>query len=341
MSRTPFPVTHSLLAAPAIADRVASLYDLGDILSCALLRHDLNDNYLVTTTSARYVLRVSPSVAVGRVSGRDFDQIAYELDLLERLDGAGIPVAKPIHTRQGERILTLLAPEGDRPAVLFSYAAGKHLTPPQQTPDTALLYGRSVARLHRAAEGLQSPHAPRPLDRETLIERPLAAVRPYLAHRPDDLNTVQTIADELAERMDRLAASGADRGPCHGDAQGGNATLTTEGSITFFDFEYCGPGPRAYDIAVFCWGAALGVSRLGWEQSTVDNLCEAYLRGYEEIRPLRALDREAILPLVAVRELWYLGVQAGSWAHYGLTIDLDAFFDRELRFLREWGAELA
>jgi Ser/Thr protein kinase RdoA (MazF antagonist) len=272
------------------------------------------------------------------VSGRDFDQIAYELDLIECLDDAGIPVAKPIHTHHGERILTLAAPEGERHAVLFTYAAGDHLTPPKQTPDIAYLYGRAVAKLHRAADEFQSPHAPRPLDRVTLIERPLAAVRPFLAQRPDALQEVQSVAEELAERIDRLVAGGGDVGPCHGDAQGGNATLTAEGSVTFFDFEYCGPGPRAYDIAVFCWGAALGVSRLGWSQATVERLWEAYLRGYEAVRPLSPIDRAAILPLVAARELWYLGMQAGSWAHYGLTIDLDAFFDRELRFLREWRA---
>ncbi|MGH2487239.1 MAG: phosphotransferase enzyme family protein [Ktedonobacterales bacterium] len=159
-----------------------------------------------------------------------------------------------------------------------------------------------------------------------------------LAHRPDDMSELRVIAGELTEHMERLAASGGDIGPCHGDMQGGNANTTSDGVVNFYDFEYCGLGLRAYEIAVFFWGAALGVSRLGWDQPTVDHLWEAYLRGYEEARPLRAIDREAILPLVAARELWYLGIIAASWAHSGPPSDPDAVCDRELRFLREWRA---
>ena len=129
-------------------------------------------------------------------------------------------------------------------------------------------------------------------------------------------------------------------GICHGDAQGGNAHLAPDGTLTFFDFDVCGLGWRAYDIAVFCWGAAVGKVRLGWEAKTVDRLRAAYLRGYEAVRPLRPPEYEAIDALVLLRQYWYLGLEVGHWDNWGVSEQgRAAFFEREVVFLRDWATE--
>lgn len=124
-------------------------------------------------------------------------------------------------------------------------------------------------------------------------------------------------------------------GACHGDLTGANASLAADGTLTFFDFEYCGLGFRAYDLATFRWGAAMGPHRLGTDDRA---LWSAFLAGYAERRPVLAPDLAAIPPLVAARHFWYLGLQMANWDYWGRVEVNDEFFDRELGFLRDWVA---
>jgi Ser/Thr protein kinase RdoA (MazF antagonist) len=42
-------------------------------------------------------------------------------------------------------------------------------------------------------------------------------------------------------------------GSCHGDLHGWNAHIDQNMALTVYDFDCCGVGWRAYDIAVFRW----------------------------------------------------------------------------------------
>lgn len=54
----PFPVAHSVLSSGALGRHLQGLYAIGEVHACVLLQHNLNDTYLVETTTGRYVLRV-------------------------------------------------------------------------------------------------------------------------------------------------------------------------------------------------------------------------------------------------------------------------------------------
>jgi Ser/Thr protein kinase RdoA (MazF antagonist) len=337
----PFPVTHSLLSPDALGRHVQAAYALGEVHACILVQHNLNDTYLVDAATGRYVLRASQAErASGTSSWRTREDLLFELDVLEHLARKGVPVATPLVQRDGTRVWAVQAPEGDRHLTLFTYAPGEPVTPSTQTEPLARGYGAAVAALHVATGDLSSPHPRFALDLDFLLAKPLKVVQPYLAHRPDDWRFLRALEAVLAEQLASLQARGLDRGVCHGDAQGGNAHVTPDGTLTFFDFDVCGTGWRAYDIAVFFWGAALGKVRLGWDAQTVARLCAAYLSGYLERRPLGAADQEAIAPCVLLRQCWYLGLEAGNWDSWGIAeAQREAFFDRELRFMREWASE--
>jgi Ser/Thr protein kinase RdoA (MazF antagonist) len=335
-----FPVTHSLLSPDALGRYVQTGYAIGEVRSCALLQHNLNDTYVVDATAGRYILRVSQAERATGYGRRTREDILFELDLLQHLAHKGVPVAAPLVQRDGTRASAVQAPEGVRHLALFTYAAGEPVTPPTQTEALARGYGAAMAALHTATDDFASTHPRFALDLDFLLAKPLAVVQPYLAHRPDDWRSLSALGAAAAERLAMLQARGLDHGVCHGDAQGGNAHVTPDGTITFFDFDVCGTGWRAYDIAVFFWGAALGKVRLGWDAQTVDRLCAAYLSGYQERRLLGPTDREAIAPCVLLRQCWYLGLEAGNWDCWGIVeARREAFFDRELTFMREWAAE--
>src|SRR5258708_4871472 len=70
-----FPVVQSLLSPQALVRQVLAQYDLGERIECKLLRHNLNDVYLVVTPNQRYVLRVSQAP---RSAGRTW-RTAFEI----------------------------------------------------------------------------------------------------------------------------------------------------------------------------------------------------------------------------------------------------------------------
>jgi len=87
------------------------------------------------------------------------------------------------------------------------------------------------------------------LDLAHLIDQPVAALLPLIQHRPTDITYVMSEAREL--RTGRSAQCDVlEWGFCHSDFHGGNARLDSDGLCRIFDFDCCGPGWRAYDLAV-------------------------------------------------------------------------------------------
>jgi Ser/Thr protein kinase RdoA (MazF antagonist) len=318
-----FPVTHSILSTAALMAEVLPDYDIGTPVECKLLDRSLNDTYLVKTTDERYILRIY------RARWRSLPEVRYELDALTHLAQKDLSISTPLATKDGRFIRTLHAPEGDRQAVLFTYAKGKALTHEGQQSE---LYGRAVAAVHAATDDFVSQHQRFALDVAHLIDRPLEAIQPFLEHRPEDWAYLEDMADRVRKRLDRFQRERLDFGFCHGDFHGGNAHIDTASTITFFDFDCCGAGWRAYDIAVFRWAA--GREDANWE---------SFLKGYRECRHLAVRDLAAVPWFVTARHIWLLGLHTGNahdWSHGWMD---DAYFDSGgaggLKFLREWEAE--
>jgi Ser/Thr protein kinase RdoA (MazF antagonist) len=317
-----FPVIHSTLAPDALLAEVARAYALGAPVACQLLKRGLNDTYLVATRGGRYVARVY------RARWRTPSEIAYELELLGHLAARGVPVAVPVPARDGTLARTLAAAEGPRQLVVFSYAQGRPLAWGEAAH--CRLAGRLLAAVHAAADGFASAHARAPLDLEHLVDRPLAALRPFLAHRPEDWRYLEGLAGRLRARAAAAAAAGLDWGVCHGDFGGGNIHLGEDGTPTVFDFDLCGPGWRACDLAA-TRSVAMGDKQGGaWE---------AFVGGYAEARPLGAADLAAAPLFHALCHLASLGVFADNVAEWGILDMSDWLLDRELAFFREWEAE--
>jgi Ser/Thr protein kinase RdoA (MazF antagonist) len=315
-------VTHSIISADAVLAEVAWAYALGAPLACDLLQAGPNDTYLVATRDGRYIARVYGA------RWRSPSDIAYELDLLVHLAGKGVPVAAPVPGKDGSLTHALAAPEGCRQLVVFAYAEGV----PLSWGDDAhcRLAGRLAAMVHGAADGFASPHARRPLDLGYLIDAPLAALRPFLAHRPDDWRYLEALATRLRARAAAAAAAGLDWGICHGNYSLKNVRVAADQTPTVFGFNRCGPGWRAYDFALIEWGLASAKQRGIWD---------AFLRGYAAVRPLGAADLAAVPLFHAIHHLWRLGVQAHNVADWGASRLSDSNLNRELAFLRAWDAE--
>src|SRR5690242_4372577 len=241
-----FPVTHSILSTAALLELVQSNYAIATPIECQLLGCGLNDMYLLKSTAEQFILRAY------RSAWRSLADIRYELDALNHLERAGVAVAAPIARKDGGFLHHIQAPEGTRRIVLFRFARGQELT---QDQEQSYLYGRAAANIHAATDGFTSPYQRFQIDLAHLIDQPLVAIQPFLAHRPQDWEYLRQIAAKVRERIAAMPLEQLDSGFCHGDLHGGNAHIDAQKQITFFDFDCGGPGWRAYDIAVFRWGA--------------------------------------------------------------------------------------
>jgi Ser/Thr protein kinase RdoA (MazF antagonist)/ribosomal protein S18 acetylase RimI-like enzyme len=317
-----FPVTYTTLSAASLAKTVLPAYAIDEpIARCHFYTPGMNDTYQVQTQGGRiYYLRVY------RTPRRTKEDVAYELDALRHLQRKGVPVAWPIARRDGGFITTVTAPEGRRHVALFTEAPGVEPSYEEDPAGMAARYGLSVAEMHNALDDFASPHRRAPLDLEHLIAAPLAAVTPFLDSRPADQAWLEQAAAAIAVRIETLPATALEQGFCHGDLQGYHAHLTDDGTLTHFDFDFCGHGYRAYDLAVFRWCALLSEKQNVW--------WEPYLTAYQELRTLADLDAQAIPLFVCARVIWHMGLHADNVSDWGTSGLNNAYFERQFRRLR-------
>jgi Ser/Thr protein kinase RdoA (MazF antagonist) len=102
------------------------------------------------------------------------------------------------------------------------------------------------------------------LDVDFLYRQTIKPVRPYLLQRPEDWAFLQTYAERFYQTLSDWPPSVLDWGFCHADLHGYHAHVDADGKMTFFDFDCCGPGFRAYDLAVFRWVSRLKESGSVW-----------------------------------------------------------------------------
>jgi Ser/Thr protein kinase RdoA (MazF antagonist) len=314
-------VTYSTLSTDSLITEVLSDYDIDDILACQFFTGGFNDTYQVKSfQGSTYYLRVY------RFFWRSLPDVLFELDVLNHLDCKGFPAIRPLPRRHGSLYWELNAPEGKRYAVLFTEAPGKLLTYDKEPEKVAFTYGQACARLHNATVDFVSPHQRFHTDIDLLIDQPLRNIAPFLAHRPVDLEYLQCFAADLRQRIVELPESYLEWGFCHGDLQGDHANVDINGKLTFFDFDCCGYGYRAYDLAVFRWFTRLEKHDPDW--------WGPYLQGYRTQRYLSELDEQAIPLFVGARYIWHMGVHTQNAVDWGCSWLGDQYFDEKLENLR-------
>ena len=120
-------------------------------------------------------------------------------------------------------------------------------------------------------------------------------------------------------------------GVCHGDFGGGNASVDATGP-TAFDFDLCGPGWRAFDLAAIQLIASSKKNPAIWD---------VFVSGYQERRSLSPADLAAATLFCPIHRLWRLGLQAEHAQEWGVVRLSDAVMDRELRAFRTWRLRMA
>jgi Ser/Thr protein kinase RdoA (MazF antagonist) len=319
------PIFRSVLAADGLLRSVLPRYDLGTSVTCYLLQRGINDIYLVESSAGKWILRIS------KTNNRTTDEVAAEIELLHILARGGLAVPVPIPRRDGARLNTIQSPEGERCAVLFRFVEGK--LPDRLTPKQSACYGQMLARIHIVAD-TYAPHLTRcSHDRAFFIDEPLAqltAFPPFAAHNAQ-LEFLWQTAEILWAEVEQLPHTLSTFGLCHGDLTRNNALFTSDDSLTVLDFEFCGYGWRAYDIATFIWCEIYDGFNFDWSQHDV---FRSFVNGYQSVRPLSSAEQNTLRHFAALRQMFVFRTALQYAPGLGFSWMIHGWFDRSIEFIK-------
>jgi Ser/Thr protein kinase RdoA (MazF antagonist) len=235
------------------------------------------------------------------------------LDWLEFLRTRDIPVSCAVARRDGSYLGRVDAPEGTRYVALFTFAEGE--TPSSDDLDQLYTIGEMMGRIHVVSDQYAPRYAHRPIDLDYLLERPLGRIRANWNHdQAENLDVIEAAAEEARQELAPFLAEAAGTpgawGPIGGDFHLSSVNFKADGP-TFFNFDLCGPGWRAYDIAAF-----LANSRLIHAPA---ERSEAFFAGYYSARPLTDAEHAAIAPFLTIRRIWLMGAFAREEGMVGYT----------------------
>jgi Ser/Thr protein kinase RdoA (MazF antagonist) len=291
-----FPTQYSTLSASALAAHVSAEYGLPDLRGRYLLR-GVSDTYLLENEQTKYILKVY------RAAHRSQTQLAGEVELLTYLQARGARVAAPLSAQNGAFLLPLAAAEGERFGVLFAYAPGRVV---MDLSDAQLrTLGREMAHLHNLTAGLTLQY-PRPgYDLDTTLHQPLRALEPAFRDYPEGYAELQHIVTQTLAKLESLDTSAFSYGYCHYDFLPKNFHFDEAGQVTFFDFDFAGPGYLANDVMTSFVHYFLHRLLQGVTEDAATREFAVFVASYREVRPLADAELAAIP---------YLGV--GFWLFY-------------------------
>jgi Ser/Thr protein kinase RdoA (MazF antagonist) len=222
------------------------------------------------------------------------EEVEGEVAVLRHLRARAVRVAAPIERKDGEWVTTVRAPEGERQLLVYEYLDGEGLLPSRDAGS----FGELVGRMHRALADCVLVQRRRELTLKRLTEDTfdtiVAQLSPQNEHRPyfEDLRVrVRARAEEVGLPAYRV-------GLCHGDLNFSNVVRQPDGELGLYDFETCGTGILAYDLAVFRWTQRLvGAPERVWED---------FLGGYRKTNELPERELAGVDVLVLLRQLYLL-----------------------------------
>jgi len=255
-----------------------SAYPVSEVIDFTPIAEGVqNTNYRVKTRDNTYVLTLFEGE-------EERAGLPYCLGLTQHLAAKGFKTPSPVANNDGQ----LSAELKGRPAALVNWAAGAWRKRPSLTDHH--LAGQTLARLHLAGQDYsgrrENPVGPRRWQALAARSRTIA--------QGEDLRMLDRIEPLLPHLASLLDASALPQGAIHADYFPDNVLFDGEGIGGVIDFYFGCDGALAYDLAI-----ALSAWGFDAEGRADEAAIEAFRKGYELLRPLSAVEVEALPELGA------------------------------------------
>jgi Ser/Thr protein kinase RdoA (MazF antagonist) len=313
-----FPVTNSTLSSTHIGLFLQEKYGLSTDASCSLLKTGINDSYLITDNTSKYVFRIYS------LNWRTEIEILEEIRLLNLLKQNNIPVSFPMADIKGIYIQQLNAPEGNRFGVLFSFAKGEKLL----NFPASLHYkvGAIMARMHQLTGALHLERVT--YSQEVVLQDSFEHLKKFLPADTEEMDFMVSAQKYLLGEFEKLNEQELRTGAVHMDIWFDNLSIDKE-EITLFDFDFCGNGMLCYDIAYYI----LQLNSTEKDEAECKLKTEAFLAGYESITQISA-EEKRIIPMLGVSlYFFYLGIQCQRFDNWSNTFLNESYLKRFINLL--------
>lgn len=300
---THFPVTNSNLSATHIGLFLQEQYSLSKDTKCQLIKAGINDTYLITDNSNKFVFRVYS------LNWRTKIEISEEIKLLNQLKQNDISISYPLADNENHYIQTLNAPEGDRFAVLFTFANGEklHIT----SKETHFQIGQLMARIHKITHHQQLnriSYTPKVM----LIDS-LEKLSSFLSNDTEEMNFMKSAQSYLLKEFENADIPQIRQGVIHLDIWFDNLNITSDNKVTIFDFDFCGNGWLCLDIAYYI----LQLHNIEkYETKEYQPKVESFMKGYKSVTPI-SVEEKRLIPMLGVSlYFFYLGIQCQRYDNW-------------------------
>ncbi len=284
-----FPVEYSSLSTKALKKLISNIYPIGKNSSIQFLKRGFNDTYLITENNKKYILRVY------KHNWRTLESIETEINTINYLKENLCSVSFPIKNKQGAFIQKINAPEGERYAVLFSFAEG-HLIR-KLTLEQSYLLGIEVGKIHLLTQNKFFGTTAQDYDIDKQFKIILKTLKPILVNYPEQYAYLLQLKDDFINTFNNIDKNELGFGICHGDLQAENFHIDQDNKFTFFDFDFFGKGYLAYDIGVFIW--------YDHKNKTPETI-NSFLKGYQTQRNLTETELKLIPYFSTLRALFQM-----------------------------------
>lgn len=309
-----FPVINSTLSPAGIGEFVSKKYSLRKNISCKLLKTGINHTYRIEDSNGFFVFRVYS------YNWRTQNEITEELNLLNLLKQNNIPVSYPIADNQGNYIQTINAPEGERFAVLFSYAKGHKIL--NYSKEIHFEIGKLTAQIHSLTKGLQQSRTSYTTD--ILLNNSLVNIKQFLSADSEEMQfliaTKTLLETEILSADTNLIRTGV----VHLDIWFDNLNISDTNKITLFDFDFCGNGWLCLDIAYYIMQVH-NTEKIEAERKQKIN---SFLKGYETIQEISTEEKRLLPTLGVCLYYFYLGVQCKRFDNWSNTFLNEVYLKR-------------
>ncbi len=300
---THFPVTNSNLSATHIALFLQEKYSLSKNTKCQLIKAGINDTYLITDNFDKFVFRVYS------LNWRSKTEIDEEIKLLNQLKEHDIYISYALLDKENNYIQTLKAPEGDRFAVLFTFASGEKLHIISE--ETHFQIGQLMARIHKITHNQNLNRID--YSAEVILIDSLKKVSSFLANETEEMQFMKSAQSYLLKEFENADTSQIRQGVVHLDIWYDNLNITTDNKVTIFDFDFCGNGWLCLDIAYYIMQLH-NIEK--YEAQDYQPKVDSFLKGYESITPI-STEEKRLIPILGVSlYFFYLGIQCQRYDNW-------------------------
>ncbi|MBQ0768668.1 MAG: phosphotransferase, partial [Bizionia sp.] len=306
---TQIPAISSILSPKHIAEYIRSNYGFYANTKCSILKTGINHSYLINTASKKFVFRVYC------INWRTRLEIEEELKLLLDLKENGTAVSYPINDSLGHFIQTVKAPEGERFAVLFSYAEGETIRNLSEKNCSNL--GRAMAKMHQFTKDKTVDR--KQYSTESLVGWAFRKAKGRFLESSYEMNYFAEANKIISIEFKQADSSKIRQGVVHLDLWYENMKVVNDTEFIFFDFDNCGNGWLFLDIAY----SLMLIFRNEPNKDTFKKKLNSFYKGYESIIAV-STEEKRLVP--------YGGL--AIWLHY-TGVHVERYNDFANHFLSE------